>query len=262
MKDLTRRYILVRSAILGSMILSAFLIGVKFLVWWHTDSLVIQASLVDSILDLFASSFNMVAVRYSTKPPDNNHQFGYSKTEAIGALIQSLFVLCISVFIIYEAFRYFINPQKIDFSLSNILLIVLSVILVIFLVIYQRWVISKTDSPAVRADEIHYRGDIFHYLFALVVVVSVKYTGYIYLDSIGGLIIGLYIAKVAFKVFLEAIGILIDSKINTKYVKHIQHIINEEKLIPGNLRTRNAGNKFYIYITVSLKQNGAKTESY
>ena len=250
METISKRYILIRGAILASVLLSLFLVFIKLIIFLHSGSLALQASLADSLLDLLAATINMFAVKIASRKADNNYQFGYHKAEAIGALIQSIFVFSVSLFIIGESIIFFFNPVDIDFSTGNLWMIVISIFLALVLVLYQRWVIAKTDSTAVKADEIHYRGDIFHYILALLVMLGVKYLHIIYLDPIGGIVISLYIGRTALKVFFEAVGVLVDVKLPKFYLNRIHDILARSKVKIGKLRTRNSSGKFYLYITV------------
>ena len=245
-----RRYVLVRGAIFASVLLSLFLIFVKLVIWLHSGSLALLASLADSSLDLLASTVNMFAVRIASRKSNNKHQFGYHKAEAIGALIQSVFVFATSLFIIAEAILFFFNPVAVDFSTGNILMIFISIVLASALVLYQRWVIAKTDSTAVKADEIHYRGDIFHYILALLVMLGIKYLHIVYLDPIGGIVISLYIGRTALKVFFEAVRVLVDVSLPELYLKRIDDILASSGVKVGEVKTRSSSGKFYLYIPI------------
>ncbi len=50
------------------------------------------AALVDSLVDIGASLTNLLVVRYSLQPADDNHSFGHGKAESLAALAQSMFI--------------------------------------------------------------------------------------------------------------------------------------------------------------------------
>jgi ferrous-iron efflux pump FieF len=53
-----------------SIIVALFLIALKTTSGWLTGSLSVWASLLDSVLDLFASTMNFIAVRAASRPAD------------------------------------------------------------------------------------------------------------------------------------------------------------------------------------------------
>lgn len=60
--------------------------------WWYTGSVSILAALVDSLVDIAASLTNLLVVRYSLQPADDEHTFGHGKAESLAALAQSMFI--------------------------------------------------------------------------------------------------------------------------------------------------------------------------
>ena len=47
---------------------------------------------MDSLVDIAASLTNLLVVRYSLQPADEEHTFGHGKAESLAALAQSMFI--------------------------------------------------------------------------------------------------------------------------------------------------------------------------
>ena len=77
-----------RAAIAATAMASALLL-IKIFAWWYTGSVSILAALVDSLVDIAASLTNLLVVRYSLQPADEEHTFGHGKAESLAALAQS-----------------------------------------------------------------------------------------------------------------------------------------------------------------------------
>ncbi len=71
-----------RAAIAATAMASALLL-IKILAWWYTGSVSILAALVDSLVDIAASLTNLLVVRYSLQPADDEHTFGHGKAESL-----------------------------------------------------------------------------------------------------------------------------------------------------------------------------------
>ncbi|MBT8144454.1 MAG: cation transporter, partial [Gammaproteobacteria bacterium] len=81
--DQQRRVRLLRLATRASVATAVVLIVVKLWAWWITESVSVMASLIDSMMDALASLLNLVAVRYSLQPADDDHRFGHGKAEPL-----------------------------------------------------------------------------------------------------------------------------------------------------------------------------------
>src|SRR5438552_10974393 len=75
-----------------SIIVALFLIALKGTSGWLTGSLSVWASLLDSVLDLFASTMNFVAVGASSRPADEDHAYGHGKAESLTGLFQAIVI--------------------------------------------------------------------------------------------------------------------------------------------------------------------------
>lgn len=83
---------LVSRAAIAATAMASLLLLIKIFAWWYTGSVSILAALVDSLVDIGASLTNLLVVRYSLQPADDNHSFGHGKAESLAALAQSMFI--------------------------------------------------------------------------------------------------------------------------------------------------------------------------
>src|SRR5258706_573342 len=105
---------LIRCATYASVTVAGVLIAMKFFGWWVTHSVSLQASLIDSLLDAFASLINMIAVYHALKPADAEHRFGHGKAESLAALGQALFIGGSSLWLLHEARERFVTHEPIE----------------------------------------------------------------------------------------------------------------------------------------------------
>ena len=83
---------LLRRATYASVLTASALIVLKLAAWLWTGSVSILTSLIDSLMDSIASIINLLAMRYSLMPPDEEHRFGHGKAEPLAALAQAAFI--------------------------------------------------------------------------------------------------------------------------------------------------------------------------
>ena len=147
-------------AALASIAVALTLIAAKLAVWLVTDSIVILTSLVDSGIDLLASLVTFVSLRQAAQPADRAHRYGHGKAEALGAFAQAGFVGGSALILASEAVQRLIAPQAISQGRVGIAVMLLAIALTGGLVLFQRAVVRRTGSVAIRADSLHYRGDL------------------------------------------------------------------------------------------------------
>src|ERR687883_1480433 len=111
-----------------SMLAAAFLIVLKTATGFITGSISVWASLLDSAMDIFASTINYFAVRTAARPADEDHAYSHGKAESLAGLFQSIVIAASGIFLIYESIRRIINPQETSSELIGTLTMIVAVI--------------------------------------------------------------------------------------------------------------------------------------
>lgn len=247
---------LARFATYASVSVASLLIVVKLFAWMWTDALSLQATLVDSILDTAASLLNLIAVRQAYLPPDKEHRFGHGKIEAVAALGQSFFIVGSAGWLMLEAFHRFLHPQKVESSIVGIAVMVFAIVITLFLILYQTYVIRKTRSTAILADSVHYRSDVMINGSVIVALVGGEWLDTSYLDPLFGMGISLYILSSAWKIAKDSFHILIDRELSDQERDQILKIALSHPKVLGchDLKTRSSGR--YSFIQLHLEMDG------
>lgn len=237
---------------------AAFLITVKFVAWFYSGAISLQATLIDSVLDAAASLVNLLAVKHSLEPPDEDHRFGHGKLEAIAALGQALIVTASAAWLIYEAGGRLYHPIPIEKTGLGVFVMGLSVISTFLLIRFQRQVVRKTNSSAIKADSIHYQSDLIINLGVIFSLSASALIGIHWIDPIIGAVIALYILYTAWLIILEAFNILMDHELPDEIRKTIRTVtLNSHPDIKGmhDLRTRSSGVRSFIQLHLELDKN-------
>lgn len=248
----------------AALVVATVLVSAKGLAWWHTNSLSLQASLLDSLLDVGASLLNFFAVRHALRPADAEHRFGHGKVEALASLGQSIFIAITALWILIEGVKRFFAPedlQDIGFGSS---VMVISLVLTAGLVLFQRFVIKRTHSLAIKADSLHYQTD---FLTSAAVLVSFNLTGYFHsnlVDSIMGIGIALYIAFTSWTILRQSIDILMDREFSKKELALIKKICRAHPHVLGlhDLRTRSSGAHQFIQMHLDMQPDLSLLEAH
>ena len=245
---------LLRRATYASVSAAALLIVVKLAVWILTGSVSILASLLDSLLDAAASLVNLLAVRHALMPPDREHRFGHGKAEPLAGLAQSAFIAGSAVLLLVEAIKRLAAPQPVEHSGVGIAVMVVSMAVSLGLVLYQRHVIARTNSTAIRADSLHYAGDI---LVNGGVIVALVLSGWLELpiiDPLFGGLVAFYIVYSAWRIARLSFDMLMDRELPDEERARIRAACLSHPGITNvhDLKTRAAGPDLFIQCHVEM----------
>ncbi|MEH6449247.1 MAG: cation diffusion facilitator family transporter [Oleispira sp.] len=240
---------LTQSAAIFSIIIAAILIIGKGIAWVDTDASSVLASFADSSLDIIISLINFFAIRFAFSPADKEHPFGHGKAESLAALMQSAFISGSAFVLLLHASERLINPQPIESWQLAAWVMALSFVLTIVLVLYQRWVYSKTGSLAVKADSAHYVGDILATVAVMVALLGAQWN-IVWLDPAVALFIVLALLKSAFGIAKEALNMLMDHALDPDVVKTIEELVADNTSILGchDIKTRQSGTVQFIQV--------------
>lgn len=242
-----------RFATYASMSVAIILITAKLVAWGMSGSVSLLATLIDSTLDALASLINLLAVRHALSPADSKHRFGHGKAEALAGLGQAAFIAGSAALLLLESGRRIFEPVPIEAQGLGISVMVFSIAATLALLAFQRHVINRTDSTAIRADALHYRTDL---LVNATVIVALLLTtvGWEGMDPVFAICIALYILWSAREIVLRAFDDLMDSELPDEDRAKITHIANAHPQVHGlhDLRSRRSGTVTFIQLHLEL----------
>ena len=255
---------LVKSASIASLLVASTLIVLKYYAWVATSSVSMLGSLADSLIDFLASIFVFIAITYSFLPADEKHRFGYGKSEGLAAFIQSLLIGISGIYVFIEAIKRLLNPSQINQPNIAIWIILVSIVLTIALIMYQSYVVKKSQSMAIESDQYHYLTDTYINLSVLFSIVITGWTRFIFIDAVVGLLISGVVSYTAFILLKKSFKILLDQEIQSSHRDQIRKIALQHPKVLGfhDLRTRDTGQKYIIQFHLELDPNMTLLESH
>ncbi|MBT8137547.1 MAG: cation diffusion facilitator family transporter [Gammaproteobacteria bacterium] len=238
---------LLRLATNASVATALILIVVKLVAWLLSDAVSILASLVDSMMDAVTSVINLVAVRYSLTPADDEHRFGHGKAESLAALGQSAFIVGSAVFLVLHATERLIHPVPLQQVRLGIGVIVFATVITLMLLALQRYVIRETQSDAIRADSLHYTSDV---LVNLSVIAALLFStiGWQHADALFGIAVAGYICWGAWQIGSSAVNALMDRELPEEIQLRLRGIATSHPGVHGvhEMRTRRSGRDYFV----------------
>ena len=245
--------VLLKRATYASVSVALGLITAKLAAWLLTGSLTVLASLVDSVMDAAASTINLLAVRWSLYPADEDHRFGHGKAEFLAGLAQASFIAGSAFFLVVNGIERLRNPVPIHSPALGILVMGGSITLTLLLLVYQQHVIRRTKSTAIRADSLHYAGDVLTNIGTIIALILAS-RGWHGLDPLFAIVIAGYIFYSACRIGYDAGQMLMDRELPADIRGQIHAIAIAPPQVRGvhNIRTRLSGQTIMIQLHLEL----------
>jgi ferrous-iron efflux pump FieF len=229
------------------------LLVIKSAAFMMTGAVSILASLVDSLMDIGISLVNLMAVHYALQPPDKQHKFGHGKAEHVAGLAQSAFICGTSVMLLYNGVLSAWYQDPLEATGAGIWVMIVSSALTFVLVMYQRYVVSKTNNAVIKADSIHYATDVYMNLAVLLALVLSTH-GWLWADGVLTIAIAFYIFWGAWQIGHESFQALLDRELPENFQAEVMDLVCSVDGVLGahDLRTRQSGQTKFVQVHIEL----------
>lgn len=249
-----------------SVMVAAFLIALKTATGFLTGSISVWASLLDSVMDILASTVNLFAVRAAARPADEDHAYGHGKAESLAGLFQAIVIFASGLFLIWEVIHRTIEIHQTRSEGLGAVSMLIATGVSVWLVVRLRRVARETDSLAIKSDAAHYVSDIFTNLGALIALLITALTRWRLIDPLTSTFIAVYIFWSAIKVGRESIDVLMDRRLPLDVDERIADIVSrfKDQGVVGfhDLRTRRSGAQKFIDLHLEVQRDQRLQEAH
>ena len=248
------RATLTRSAATASMVTALFLGALKLWAVWQTSSTAMLGSLADTALDFVASVATLIGVWVAAQPADGDHRFGHGKAESLAAIFQIILIALSASAIAFRAIQRLVEGGETRAAEQGIIVSVIAIAATFALIAWQRYVISRTGSVAIRTDSVHYQSDLFLNLAVIAALVLDQYLGFSKADPLFGFAIAAWLLWNAWQSATEAIDHLMDREWpDDKRRAFVEAAADHPELSNlHDLRTRTSGHHDFAQFHVDL----------
>ncbi len=170
---------------------------------------------INSTSDVVYNIVVSIFVRAAHKPADDEHPYGHTQSESVGALVVGAFIITTAVTIFWDSidslFDFFKGTSEFTGSASFTLYVALfTVLLKGILTIYTRKVGNKTNNPSIIALAQDHRNDIFS-ASAVVVGITMSQLGYHWVDPLAGALVAVVILRTGLGILRDSTDDLMDT---------------------------------------------------
>ena len=251
-----------RASIVG-ILGNIFLLIIKTIVGFISNSQSMIADSFNSFGDVFSSFMTYIGNRISSKEPDDDHNLGHGKAEYIFSFLISIVMFLTAVIVIKNAIVTYINKTPINFNYYLVIVCIITIITKFSLFLYTNILYKKDKNILVKANSKDHRNDCFITILTLISSICGLY-GYFIVDIIIGIIISLWIAYTAIKLFIESYDVLMDKSIDNSTKNEVLEIVNKHKevLKVNHFNSTPVGYRYQISFTIFVDGNLSTFESH
>jgi cation diffusion facilitator family transporter len=228
-------------------------ISLKTLAWLLTGSVGLLSDAAESVVNLVAAIVALAALRWATKPPDEEHAYGHTKAEYFSAGVEGALIVIAAITIAISAIARLLDPQPLEqvgFGLAVSAAASLINLAVGFLLVR---VGRRERSIVLEADGQHLMTDVWTSAGVIVGVAAVAITGWDRLDPLVALAVAANIVVTGTRLVRRSAGGLMDRSVGSDEVAQIEDALAEferEGVRFHALRTRQAGSRAFMSMHV------------
>ena len=169
-----------------------FLFLGKIIAGLLSGSVSVTADALNNLTDASSSLISLLGFKLSGKPADKEHPYGHARFEYLSALFVSILIILIGFELLKSCFDKILNPQKTAFGWVSIAILIASIFVKLWMMVFVRSVGKRINSKTLIATATDSRNDVISTLAVLFGgVISIVYK--INLDGYIGLGVALFI---------------------------------------------------------------------
>ncbi len=240
------------------MVGNAGLAVIKGLAGYFGNSFALIADAIESTADIFSSLLVLLGLKYSNRPADKKHPYGYGRAEPLVTLLVVAFLVTSATIIAYESIQNIGTSHE---SPKSWTLIVLGAI-IIWKEISYRLVIRKgkeTNSSALKAEAWHHRSDAITSIAAFIgiSIALIFGNGYETADDWAALFASGFILYNSYLILKPAFAEIMDEHIYDDLIETIREVSHKVEGIIGTEKCfiRKAGMQYHVDLHATVDSN-------
>ena len=212
--------------------LNVLLFAAKYLAGTLTGSIAIVADAFNNLSDAGSSIITLLGFKLAAKKPDRDHPYGHGRFECIAGLVVSFVILMMGFDLAKTSVTKIIHPEAVDFSILSICILIGSILVKLYMALYNRAVGKRISSAAVLATATDSLSDVCATTMVLAATLIARFTG-VNIDGWAGAIVSLVILWAGYNAAKDTIDPLLGQAPDPEFVQRIADIVNRYPEVVG-----------------------------
>lgn len=218
----------------------------------HSQALIADG--IHSASDLLTDVLVLIAAKYGSQHADKEHPYGHQRIETVATVALAVLLILTGALIIFDTVHDLLHQQHSQPTPLVFWIALLSAIANEALFYITKKIGRKINSNLLIANAWHHRSDAASSLIVAAGIAGALW-GYLYLDTIAALIVGILIIKMGFDLSWGNIRELIDTGLDETMIDKIKNIIFSVAGVKAihQLRSRKMGSSVLLDLHIQVK---------
>ena len=204
----------------------------KLIVGHMTSSMSITADGLNNLSDGASSVVTLLGFKLAEKPADRKHPYGHARIEYIAGLTVAVMILFIGLELGKSSVEKFIDPEPIEFSIAAAWVLLASILVKLFMMLFNLKMGRRINSNALLATAADSRNDVMT-TSAVLAASIVEHFYDVRIDGVMGIAVSLFILYSGIKLAGETMSPLLGEGANPELQKQITDYINGCPMVLG-----------------------------
>ena len=138
-------------------ILNLLLAVGKFTVGFLFGAISVQADAVNNLSDAGSQLISLITFKIAAKPADRDHPFGHARIEYVASMIVSFLIMLIGWELLSGSVDKVLHPKETVFSWLSVGVLGASVLVKLWLCVFNRKIAKRIDSSVMRISQLPLR---------------------------------------------------------------------------------------------------------
>ena len=228
--DVRRAYGVLTGAV--GIILNVILFAGKYLAGFLSGSVSIMADAFNNLSDAGSSFITLLGFHLAGKKPDPEHPFGHGRIEYISGLAVSMLIIVMGVELLKTSVQKIMNPQQMEISLITMLVLLASIVVKVYMSMYNRSYGKKLDSSAMKATATDSLSDCITTTVVLLSMLVYQFL-HVNLDGWSGLVVAFFILIAGISSAKDTLSPLLGEAPDEEFVKEVEQMVMNHPDVVG-----------------------------
>lgn len=204
----------------------------KLIIGMIINSISVMADAFNNLSDAASSIISFIGVKLAERPADKEHPFGHGRFEYISALAVAFIILQVGLQLFKSALEKVLHPEELSFNPILVGILVLSVLLKVWMSLFNRKLGKRINSTVMLATSADSRNDVIVTSATILSTLIVAFTGF-NIDGYIGLLVSIFVMLSGFNIAKETLEPLLGQAIQREVYQKITNMVESYEGICG-----------------------------
>ncbi len=197
-----------------------------------SGSIAITADAFNNLSDAGSSIISLLGFKLAEQKPDQAHPFGHGRIEYLSGFIVSVLIVVMGIELARDSIDAILHPQLPQFSITVVVILALSVVVKLYMFLYNRSVGKRIGSSALTATATDSLSDAAATSAVLISLVA-AYSFELLIDGWCGALVAGFILYSGIRSAIDTISPLLGQPPEPEFIKKIEELVLSHEEVKG-----------------------------